>query len=340
MTRRDSLRSGDFVSPTVGGALIATLGLWLVSHPAAWRTLMLLLGCGVALVASRRIARGTPWLIPAVAVGALTLALLVDVPGTFSSRPLAGPLGYANAKAALYAQGSVAALMLALGGARFRAGRWTGWIAAIVFAMVPLGSRSMAATLGLAGLAALLLVPRRWYGIAVLCCGLSFLVILAATLIVAAEDDNRVAPVLDERRVVLWGDAWAMMTGHPVRGVGAGGFAETSPAAASDRDARWAHNEFLELGAEYGIPALVLTMGLVLWMLWELAVWAFRGERTAVLGAGAVTMVAAHACVDYIGHFAALPLLGTLLVGAALGSRRESHKWLARWSLPSHSTRA
>ena len=301
---------------------------------------MLVIGCGVALVAGRRIARGTPWLIPALAVGALTVALLVDVPGTFGSRPLAGPLGYANAKAALYAQASVAALMLALGRSGFRAGRWTGWIAAIVFAVVPLGTRSMAATLGIAGLAALLLVPRRWYGIAVLCCGMSFLVILSATMIVAAEDDNRVASVLDERRLVLWGDAWAMMAGHPVRGVGAGGFAETSLTSASDGDARWVHNEFLELGAEYGLPALVLTTGLVLWVLWELAVRAFRGERTAVLGAGAVTMMAAHACVDYIGHFAAVPLLGALLVGAALGSRRESRKWLAKWSLPSHSTRA
>jgi O-antigen ligase len=333
-------RSGGFAAARVGIALVIALVLWLLTKPGAWPVSLLVVGCAAAVFVAHEIAGGRPWLVPAAVVGVLATALLLDAPGTLSSQPLAGPLGYANAKAALYAQGVVAGLMLGIT-LRTRAGRWTGWVAALAFAIVPPASNSLAATLGVAGVVVLLMVPPRWARAAVAGCMMAFLLLLGATLAVAAGAENKVSSSLDERRVTLWRDAWSAMWDSPARGVGADGFVEASSAASKDRDARWVHNEYLELGAEHGLVALGLALAATLWLFWELMVAAGRNRsgRICLLGAAAVTVVAAQACVDYVAHFGAVPMVAALLAGTALGASQAAATGGARWVRPLRSSR-
>jgi len=327
MITHDTARLGRFTFPRAGIVVLAFLMVWLLPDSEAWPELLLALGCALALIVGREIGEEAPWLIPAAAVGALAVAMLLDLPGTMSSRPLAGPLGYANVKAALFAQGAIAGAMLGVA-ARSRAGRTAGWVAAGVFAIVPLFSESVAAMVGVSGIVVLLMVPRRWAPIAIVGCGVAFLSLLMVTSLVAAGGENRLSESLDERRVLLWRDAWSAMLDSPLRGAGVDGFVESSATASEDRDARWAHNDFLELGAEQGIVALGLVLAAILWTYMELVATAARtrGGGLCLLGAASLTVLVAHACVDYIAHFSIVPLVVALLVGSTLGAAQLGAK--------------
>jgi len=108
-----------------------------------------------------------------------------------------------------------------------------------------------------------------------------------------------------------------------VFGVGPGRFADASPTASRDPDLRWAHNEFLQSGAESGLPGFVLSVLLFLWgfgALWANAGHAANEGFATALGAAALATLGAHASVDYVLHFPAVALAGGALVGSALGA--------------------
>jgi O-antigen ligase len=324
MIAPDTERLGRFTFSRAGMVLLSVLIVWLLPDFDAWRVLLLVLVCGLALIVGREFGEEAPWFMPTVIVSALAVAMLLDVPGTMSSHPLAGPLGYSNVKAALYAQGVVAGMMLAIA-ARSHAGKTAGWVAAGVFALVPPFSESVGATVGVGGIVVLLMTPRRWATVMVIGCGVAFLSLLVVTSLVAAGSENRLSEGLDERRVLLWRDAWSAMLDSPVRGVGVDGFVEASATASRDRDARWAHNDFLELGAEQGMVALGLVVAGTLWLYLELVVTAAKTHRArfCLLGTAALTVLVAHACVDYIAHFAIVPVVAALLVGTGLGAAQR-----------------
>jgi O-antigen ligase len=127
--------------------------------------------------------------------------------------------------------------------------------------------------------------------------------------------------VLTERRVELWRDAWILARDHPLTGIGPGRFAHESPTALADADADRAHQGFLQMGAEAGFPAMALLVALFLWAQFRLGMMKSFGYPQAV-AAAAVTALGLHACIDYVLHFAAVPVAAAAVLGAAVSVRR------------------
>jgi peptidoglycan/xylan/chitin deacetylase (PgdA/CDA1 family)/O-antigen ligase len=311
--------------------LVAASIAWtsLVAHEAggsAAGPVGLFISVAAAYTAFRLMGARASWLGPASVVVAGAVLAILSVDDLLSAGPLSGPFGYVNAKSAFFAEASIGGLMLALRSGR-RPGRALGTAAAAGFAVVPIASRCVAASLLLVSIPPLaLLAARRWDArIAVALCAVAFFVALLGTFALAARPSDRgdgpsierVAETkLSERRVTLWHEALVIMVERPLLGVGPGRFAEESPTARADRDARWAHNGFLQQGAETGFIGLGLLVGLFIWGFIRLA--SPGGDEVTALGAAALAVLGIHATVDYIFHFAAVPLCATALMASAV----------------------
>jgi O-antigen ligase len=111
-----------------------------------------------------------------------------------------------------------------------------------------------------------------------------------------------------------------MLRTEPVTGVGPGRFKELSPTARRDQDRQWAHHGFLQQGAETGAIGLALLAGLFLWGFARLAL-SDGPARAVALVSVAVLGLAAHACIDYVLHFPAVPLSACALVAVPSSPR-------------------
>jgi len=318
-------------APSAAIIFLGVVTVWLLIG-LSWRPVILLLIWACGFAGARVVSERGSLAVPIIIVGLLGFAFLVDARGTLSAGAAAGPLGYANAKAALYAQGAIAAGIIAF---TARSRKWVliGACMATLFALVPLVSGSFAGAVALCGVVTLQFVPRRWARVGVIGCGLVFIVVLVTSLLVASgAADSPSLLNLDERRLALWRDAWNVMADFPVWGAGDGAWIETSAVASANADASWVHNEFLQIGAEHGVPALLFAATIVGWLLVSFARVAPRDARMSLLGAGAVTIFAVHACVDYIGHFALVPVVTALVAGTALGAARRAPIRTAQWT--------
>jgi O-antigen ligase len=333
------------VGSIFGGALRARLdllGLVLVGALIGWTQLVgawpgfspgpftgLLLACTAAFVIGRLVASVGRTLVPAAVVaGAGVLA--VTTPDILSGTALGGPLGYANANGAFFVQAAMAGVMLAAA-SRATPLRILGLAAAVAFGVVPFAAKSVTSaalllSLPVVALSALALAGGR---VAVASGAAAFIVALAATMVLGSTYnpgdrsslvDRIVDTSIDERRAALWHEALVMMSGHPTAGVGLGGFQVLSPTARSDPDARWAHNGFLQRGAETGLVGFTLLTLLFVWGFANLGV-PGKPDAVSVLGAVALGALGIHACVDYILHFSAVPITAAALVGAATPPR-------------------
>jgi hypothetical protein len=318
----------------VGGVLFAAAAGWIVVTAAVADSSS---GPGVLLIVGTCLAVGIGWLvserrptlIAAGIVGAAVALALVEGEATFDVGPFQGPFGYANSSAAFFGQASVAALILATV-THVRALRVAGALAFVAFVPIILLAHSWAVAILLPGtiLAAVVVTYFRGPRAAVVVCGAVFIAVLLASLAVGATGVGRLASgrgfvgrliigTISDARVTLWHEALAITADEPVFGVGPGRFAETSPTAASDPDLRWAHNEFLQAGAESGLPGFVLTVTLFLWgfsMLWVNA-----GGVSTALGAAALATLGGQASLDYVLHFPAVALAGGAVLGSAIG---------------------
>lgn len=336
---------GDLCGLALAGALAAWTSLSALATDAdgaaAARVVGLLALAAGAYAAGRLLGARIPWL-PAAAVAAGAVIAVVPTWLGGSSRVAAGALGYSNASAELSVQGFAAALLvLALVGRR--AGAVPAALAALVLAVATIRSDSIAAT-GLlvlpaatVGAAAAGVSPRRILtGLATL-----LVVALAGTVVLGAtgggqgSGDRPVSSVIDAtlsgRRIELWHDALVLMAEHPLLGVGPDRFSAESPTARADRDARWAHNGFLQQGAETGLVGLALLLGIFLWGLGRLggggagsAIGAIA-HGPAVAAGAAVAALGIHACVDYVLHFPTLPVAAAAILGSTVprAHRRE-----------------
>ena len=301
---------------------------------AAWATLsaivtggspVLLYGAlllfAVVYGAARLVTLAHPWAAPAaVAVAAGCLAIVQwDI---LLDGPLRSPFGYSNATGGFYLLAAFSALLVAVR-ARNVAMRMTAGAATVAFALVPwLNGTDTAAALTL--LLPLALLGRRGPSTTRRLIGAGAMLVTAALLVTAAigwayEPDREGAldgvleRTVSERRGELWHDALVLMGTRPVFGVGPGRFAAESPTALADQDAVWAHQEFLHVGAETGLPGLALLLALV--------GWAFARLRRSALDPGAavaalgVAAVGVHASVDYVWHFPAIVAATAVLVG-------------------------
>jgi O-antigen ligase len=322
------LRKSTVGLAVFGAALFVTAAAWAVvtataAHSSPAPTVALILASAQTLAVCWLVASRWPTLIPAGLVGAALALVVADVDGTFSAEPLQGPFGYANAKGAFFAQAIVAALMLAVG-ARVATLRSLGIVAAVVFASLVIMSRSWTAALVLPLVVMALAVERARNGrTAVIVCGALFGFVLLATVALGARGvgdgtiDRVVGATLSTERVQLWHEALAIAADEPILGVGPGRFASTSPTAFSDIDLRWAHNEFLQSGAESGLPGFVFVVGLFTWGF--AALWATSSGPFTALAAAGLALLGIHASVDYVLHFPAVALTAAAVLGTGLG---------------------
>lgn len=298
---------------------VAVVALIVGGGPAPLATLFFT--CGATVVAARRLARIT--LLPIlglVAAAPLILAVLCR-------RPLlgSGPLGYANASGALFFIAASAALMTGLA-VRTTTVRIGAWAISGMWILIPWFADSRAAALLGTLLPLAVLLVRRPVAVRVALvasAGVTLAGILTTSVLgLTYEPVGKVGAMgrildatMSERRLALWHDAVDLIRSEPLTGVGPGRFREMSPTALADRDALWAHNEYLEVAAETGVPGLLLLLLLVLWAfarLWPAAT-ALRSVPAIVVLGGATL----HANIDYVWHFPAVPLALAALVGAA-----------------------
>jgi O-antigen ligase len=297
----------------------------------AGHLIALVVAAGAIVILSSAVARVQPTLVSLLIVVSAMALLIVDARSIFSDSPLAGPFGYTNATASFFLQASLAALILVVMWQKLSL-RIAASLAVAVLAIVPLFVDSRSAVLLLIAVPAVALGAwgRRGSRAAIAICALLLASGVGVTTFLGATYDSSesstvhslATATLSTRRVVLWRDATNIMTDQPVYGVGPSGFAETSRTAIGDADARWAHNEFLQVGAEMGIPGLLLMLALFGWAFWRL--WSFpKPGLAAAVGAAGLAVLGLHACIDYIFHFSAVPVAGAALFGSALGATYE-----------------
>ena len=289
-----------------GLAITAALGAWVWSGDGRTAPVLALLAGMVVVVAAARAAvtRG----LPALGIVALAVAgtAVLTWPGML--RVTGAPLGYANANAALVGLGAVAAI----GGGR----RWRP-LAIVLLAAVP-ATGSVAGTLVvLAGVALVVAaLAGRWAPVAIVGGMVACSLALGVTVAIATGDDLFGLGERAAARAELWAGAEELADDEPLRGIGAGGFAEQNPVT-DDADLRWAHHGPLQIAAELGIIGLVLALALAGWMWLSLLRAAASAPAAASVGAGAMTVVGLHASVDYVLHFPAVVLVAVWIFGAA-----------------------
>ncbi len=103
--------------------------------------------------------------------------------------------------------------------------------------------------------------------------------------------------------------------------VGTVGYSAVSPNALRDPDDRWAHNEFLQQGAEGGVMGLIFLALVFVWGFTRLSA-GLSPDAVMLLGAASLAALGIHASVDYVMHFPAIPILSASLVGTGMTDRR------------------
>ena len=266
----------------------------------------------------------------ATALVLLGAAFYILVAVVWTAGPAKGPLGYANANAALAVQvmGLCGLVMVRTTG-RLRAASAVG--AALALSTVAAnGSRA-----GFAVAVPLLVVvivmawhptQRRWSALAAATVGL--LTVTAAALAISELARRDPWPVwalraFDTARQTLWHEALGLWTLHPLTGAGPGTFQQVSTLG-SDPDTAAAHSAVLQIGAETGWVGVALFAGIVVAGL----AWACRGAPAdAVIATAAWTALVVHSSADHLLDFAAVVLAAGLVLGWAGGSARESEQF-------------
>ena len=201
---------------------------------------------------------------------------------------------------------------------------------ATVFSLSRMGMISMLASIGVMG--------------AVLCTGKNRSLLAAAlTLIlvasgVAASMWVGVAPVVEhfgqlprneapaqssEGRAALWRDTLKLIREHPLTGVGLGCFGVAFTTVQSIQltyVADHAHNDYLELAAELGLPAAVLFFSLLYWLTGRI-LRASRRARSSLIRAlalgslGGISALLVHSVADFNLYIPANGLVFAVLLG-------------------------
>jgi O-antigen ligase len=307
----------------IGSGIVALLAVWVGAFAGGgegrpWPVLWLLAGLVAAFNVGRMVAT-RPQLVPGLLAVGVAGAFVLTWPGVRGAG--GAPTGYGNTNATLAALGVIAALAAARH-TRPGADRNAWLLLAGLLLLFVVLTRSVAGMGSLALVLGLLVAPlamRARRPSLPLAGGLGTLaVLLVVTGVVASGRD---LPVVDDVRAGLWQVAGGLIRDEPLRGVGPGMFAELSPE--TDADLRWAHHEYLQVGAELGLVGLLLVLAGIAWVFVRLAV-ACRSSSAAVIASTAAIVVTVHAAFDYVWHVPAIPLVATALMGSAIGppSRR------------------
>jgi O-antigen ligase len=311
--------------------------------------ILLLTGCAVAYVTARLVSPFARLAAPTAVVAAAVIVVVGSPAETFGRSPFVVPYGYAHFTWAFFAQAAIGGLMLAAASGPLLA-RILAGAAALAFATIPFGTIVAGpAILVVVLLGALLLGRAPWARAAMIAAGTVVALGLLGTVVLGARytglERHETLPdllhatsnacrgphcspadveglarplyqALAERRVALWHDALVLLEDDPVFGVGPGRFASESPIASADSDEPWAHQEFLQQGAETGWPGLVLLALLFGWGFVRLAAVCWP-DAVTVLGGASLGLLALHAGIDFVLHHPAAPLAAASLLGAA-----------------------
>lgn len=316
------LRSETGRLDLAGLVLVAFLALWVGSFAGRGAgspepVLALLLALVGTAALSRRLEASKPDLVVRLVTVGVGAAVVITWPGILQAG--GGPLGYANANAALCSVGVVTSLAAARSAATVVARRaWLG--TGLVLAGCTVASGSVGGVLTLAVALALLLLSAttQWAGFAVVGGLVAISLALGGTTAIALGSDLGGLAAEAGVRADLWRAAAELAKDDPLSGIGPGGFADRRPVS-PDRDLRWAHHDYLQAAAEWGTIGFALIATLVAWA-WT-AMWrsAARSPAVASLTASAVTVVALHATVDYVAHLP--PVLVAMTAVLAAGTR-------------------
>lgn len=253
--------------------------------------------------------------VAAVVVPALT-ALLVVWP-LVQWRPGLGPLGYANANAALAVQVCALAALLWLAPVKGTLWRWLWPAIMVAVTAVVLINQSLAG--------ALVGFPTLMICLASRVRGLSGSRIVPTAGLVGAGfatwgfcwlSSQQAWAAVYERlfsdvRHRLWLRAWEVWQGAPRFGVGPGSFRQLNPLGV-DPDTAPAHSVLLQVAAELGWAGLVLLALIVLTGFLVL----FRCRTVGVTAAAAAwTALWVHSLVDHLTEFWPVPLAAGLVLG-------------------------
>ncbi len=127
-------------------------------------------------------------------------------------------------------------------------------------------------------------------------------------------------------RAQIWAGAAAAALDRPVLGGGLGAFADFFPAyrdlelGLQSGSIDKAHNLYLELAAELGLPVAILLVAGLGWLVFRALTASLRDRPGAPLAAaGASVLVAVHSLADFSLQIPAVTATWLLLLGAALG---------------------
>ena len=320
----------------VGLGLPLLLAAWaLLVNPAAsgGATMAgLVLTAVVGWVVGMAGARVDPVRVSLAIAATVGLTLLLGLPGSLTGSAGAGPLGYANANAALVTA-AVAALLNGSSLVRDERLQRRLVMAAAAFGVAAVATGSRA---GIVSCLLLFLTWRylpRWsartwqlVSAAVLAVGFGLTLVLATTL-----DHTRswlVNITFSEVRVALWADAVEMARSHLVTGVGPGEFAHLSAVARSDPDLRWAHSAPLQVLAELGLVGLVLLAGTIVWMILRM------GRMSVVLA-----VLALQPMIDYVLAFHLVMAVYAVTLGSVAANAQLYETSARRHVLQPHGSR-
>lgn len=292
-----------------------------------WPIAMLSLAGVVAVVGGRALGMRSQRWAPMALTALIVIAIGTSWP--ISAGPGAGPFNYRNATATSLIVAVTACSVLA-STVRSKRLRLVAAASAIVLGLVA-AAAAMAAGLGLLMMAIPLLClmgrlsPRR----ALLYCLVGWLAVLTGTVVVAmlftGDSGSAVIGLIDPVRVQLWHEAMELFRHNPL-GVGPGSFATFSPTGGQDLDLRWAHHEYLQMGAELGWAGMALTIATVTWGFAALrsAAESRSGGVVAAFGAAGLAAIAIQGAADHVLHYPAIVLAMCLLQGSIQVADRKS----------------
>jgi O-antigen ligase len=136
----------------------------------------------------------------------------------------------------------------------------------------------------------------------------------------------------DQSRLAIWRDALPLVRQNAVLGTGLGTFPIAYTAVQTtflSQFVNHAHNDYLELASDLGLPAALVLFGGIFWILAR-AVRTFlraRGsfERSVALGcAGSIAAILLHSMADFNLYIPANALLFALVLGIAASTQRTN----------------
>jgi O-antigen ligase len=134
---------------------------------------------------------------------------------------------------------------------------------------------------------------------------------------------NEMAAQGDGGRIALWKNAWTLIREHPWTGVGLGCFEFAFTTVQSIQltyVADHAHNDYLELAAELGLPAATLLFSLFLWLAGKtlhasLCARSNLGRALALGSLGGISALLVHSAADFNLYIPANALVFAVLLG-------------------------